>query len=336
MGILLTGGSGFLGANLVRALAGRGIRPRLLLRGGSDRRGLAGLPYDEALGDVLDPPSLARALEGIHTVHHLAGPARFGPGQAELLRRVHVDGTRNLLEAARRAGVTRVVHVSAASAIGHGPRSAPADEHAVTDLPAGPYRQAKRDAEALASEANRAGFSVVIANPAFAIGAYDSRHSTGWLLLQIARGLRRLYPPGGTTFVNAADVAEGLVLLAERGRAGERYVLGGQDLTYRELFTLCAQECGAPLPLLPVGASALRAASRLAQLVSRASPRAGLLLDRALLEDGALAAYVSSQKAMRELGYRPRPLRYGVREAYRWFQEQGDLPRDRALTPTEA
>jgi len=332
MSFLLTGGSGLVGANLARLLCARGERPRLLLRERSERRALRGLSYEEAVGDILDPASLDRALRGVTHVFHVAGLVRQDVAGRDELRRVNVDGTRNVVEAARRAGVKRLVHVSSISAVGHGPLSAPATEDQPNnfDLASSPYHASKHEGEAVALAAE--GLEVVGVNPTLVIGPYDSKPTSGEILLTVARGQMRFYPAGGNNFVNATDLAEGMWLAMEKGRPKERYILGGENLTYREFLTQCAEECGAPLPSLPAPEKLLRLAGKLADKLSPSYAWARNF-SSSMVDSMFGPYYATSDKAVRELGYRFRPVRLGIRDAYAWFQEEGMIPRDQPLSP---
>lgn len=337
MTVLLTGATGIIGANLARLLCAEGLRPRLLVRSLSNRKGLAGLDYEAMLGDILDLNSLHRAMDGVSQVYHLAGSVRFDPISATGTRRVHVDGTANVLKAARAAGVARLVHVSGAQALGFGPLSEPATEETATHLGAhSPYQRTKRDAELLALAANAAGFAVVVTNPSFTVGPYDSRPSSGIILQYVARGLVKAYPTGGTNYVGAEDVARGLWLAMKKGRPGERYLLGGENLTHRQFLNLCAEEAGVPPPWLRLPERLALRAAKLGDRVSGLAPDLLKNVNTATVAAMYLPAYYSSQKAIRELGYQPRPVREAVREAYRWFQEVGMVSRERPLTPRYA
>lgn len=335
MAVLLTGASGLLGANLAHRLCARGVKPRLLLRARSDRRGLRGLSVEEVTGDITDRESLAAAMRGVDEVYHVAGLVPARQPVREELQRINVEGTRNVMEAARAAKVRRVVHVSSTAAVGHGPLSDPATEDSPYNFDASSklYSWSKRAGEAVALAASGDGMEVVVANPSTILGAYDVRPSSGQILVSVAQGIMRAYPLGGNNFVNATDVADGLILLMERGRPGARYILGGENLTYRALLTQCAQEAGVPPPAVPLPDVMLRATIRLGGLLSKVSPERFAGLASPFLEELMHPLYVSSQKAQRELGYQPGPVRKGIREGYRWFQEEGILPRDRPLSP---
>ena len=337
MKTLLTGATGLVGANLAHLLCAQGERPRLLVRERSDRRGLRGLSYEAAEGDLLDRASLARAFEGVTHAYHVAGTLRFDPFSRTDLRRTNLEGTRNVLAAARAAGVRRLVLVSTVAAVGHGPRDRPATEEQPYNYAGdNPYHDSKREAEQEALAASDATLEVLAGNPSYVVGPYDVRPTSGQLLLHVAGGLVLAYPTGGINVVNAADVAEGLRRVMERGRPGERYILGGENLTYREFLTLVAEEAGVAPPRLPLPDAALRVAGRLGDVVGRLSPDLFQYVNTPFLQALALPAYQSSAKAMRELGYAPRPVRLGVREALRWFQEEGMLSREHALTPRGA
>ncbi|WPB80546.1 NAD-dependent epimerase/dehydratase family protein [Archangium violaceum] len=334
MKTLLTGATGLIGANLAHLLCEHGEPPRLLVRERSDRRGLRGLRYDEVLGDVLDADSLRGALKGVNQVYHVAGIVRFDPFTREDVSHTNVQGTKNVLGVALAAGVRRVVVVSSVAAVGHGTLAEPATEDSAYNYAGdNPYHESKREAERLALEASGRGLEVLAGNPSFVLGPYDVRPSTGELLLLAAKGLGVAYPSGGINVVNAQDVARGLKLIMEKGRPGERYILGGENLTYRELLTLCAEEAGVPPPRIPLPDGVVQAVGRLGDVVGRLSPDLFKYVNTAFLQALPLPAYQSSAKAMRELGYQPRPVRLGIREALRWFQEEGMLPRDRPLKP---
>jgi dihydroflavonol-4-reductase len=331
MGVLVTGATGLLGAHLVRQLVNQGQKPRILVRERSDRRGLRGLKLEESQGDILDPASLAAAFKGVDEVYHLAGVVRFDPASTDLLHKLHVQGTRNILQAAKAAGVRRLVHVSTIAAVGHGPLNHPATESAEFNF-AGPYPESKRQAEQVAvSESGEV--EVVVANPTFIVGPYDIHLSSNKPLLLVARGLSPLYPTGGTNFVGADDVAQGLILLMQKGRPNERYILGGENLTYREFLTQCAEEAGAMPPLFPMPEPPMLWLGKLGDRLGRFAPNLFKDLNSTIVWSMFTPAYASSHKAETEVGYRAHPVRKAIRDAYRWFQDEGLFPRDRPLTP---
>jgi dihydroflavonol-4-reductase len=330
---LVTGATGLIGANLIRRLAREGTRARVLLPPGAERRSLAGVDVEAVPGDVRDAHSLEKAMVGISRVYHAAGRIRFDDAGRLLLWSINVEGTRQVLQAARSANVKRLVHVSSSVAVGAGPLSEPAtEESAFPTRTATPYSESKRASEELAA-GDWGELDVVIVNPTFVVGAYGTGASSAEVVRLVAAGLLRAYPPGGANFVNAEDVADGLVLAMEHGIAGARYLLGGENLTYRAFLGQVAEECGKRPPALPLPGWAARGLGRAGDWLGRLSASRLGWVNTPFLEGLFEPAYVSSAKAERGLGYRPRPVRRGIREALRWYQEQGLLRRDRPLTP---
>jgi dihydroflavonol-4-reductase len=332
MRTLLTGATGLIGANLARTLLRAGERPRVLLTPGSDARALAGLDLERVSGDVRDAHSLAKAMNGIRRVFHAAGHVRFDDAGRLLLWTINVEGTRQVLQAARSAGVQRLVHVSSSVAVGYGTLDRPATEEASPPERATPYAKSKRAAEELALS-DWGSLQVLACNPTFVVGAYGTGTSSAEVVRLVASGLVRAYPPGGANFVNAEDVAEGLVLAMRSGRPRTRYILGGENLTHREFLSQVAEECGQRAPGLLLPAWAARALGRTGDLLGALSSARLGWVNTPFLKSLFEPAYVSSSLAHRTLGYRPRPVRRGIRDALRWYQEQGLLPRDRPLTP---
>jgi dihydroflavonol-4-reductase len=329
---LVTGATGLIGANLVRRLARDGTRCRILLPAGGHRRSLAGVDVEAVRGDVRDAHSLAKAMVGMTRVYHAAGHVRFDTAGRLLLWSINVEGTRQVLQAARSAGVERLVHVSSSAAVGAGPLNVPATEESAFPPGGTPYAESKRASEELAA-GDWGDLEVVIANPTFVVGAYGTGASSAEVVRLVASGLLRAFPSGGANFVNADDVADGLLRAMERGTPGERYLLGGENLTYRAFLTQVADECGAAPPTLPLPGWAARGLGRAGDVLGRLSSARLGWVNTPFLEGLFEAAYTSSVKAERALGYRPQPVRRGIREALRWYQEERLLPSDRPLTP---
>ena len=332
MRTLLTGATGLIGANLVRALLRAGERPRVLLTPGSDARSLAGLDVDRVSGDVRDAHSLAKAMTGIQRVFHAAGHVRFDDAGRLLLMTINVEGTRQVLQAARSAGVRRLVHVSSSVAVGHGTLDRPATEGDPPPDRTTPYAESKRAAEELAL-GDWGGLEITVCNPTFVVGAYGTGPTSAEVVRLVASGLVLAYPPGGANFVNADDVAEGLVLAMRAGQPRTRYVLGGENLTHLEFLTQIAEECGQRPPAFPLPRWAARSLGRTGDLLGALSSARLGWVNTPFLRQLFEPAYVISSLAQRTLGYRPRPVRHGIRDALRWYQEQQLLPRDRPLTP---
>jgi len=332
MRTLLTGATGLIGASLVRTLLGAGERPRVLLTPGSDARSLGGLEVERVSGDVRDAHSLAKAMAGVQRVFHAAGHVRFDDAGRLLLWTINVEGTRQVLQAARSAGVRRLVHVSSSVTVGHGTLDQPATEDAPPPERSTPYAESKRAAEELAL-GDWGGLQVMVCNPTFVVGAYGTGATSAEVVRLVASGLLLAYPPGGANFVNADDVAEGLVLAMRTGQPRTRYILGGENLTHHDFLGQIAEECGQRAPLVSLPGWAARALGRTGDVLGNLSSARLGWVNTPFLRQLFEPAYVSSARAQRTLGYRPRPVRHGIRDALRWYQEQQLLPRDRPLTP---
>src|SRR5262245_1219143 len=246
---LVTGASGLVGGNLVRALVAHGRRVRILIRPQSRTEHLADLADVEAvLADVTAPASLGRACAGGEHVYHCAALVSMWPRLEEAMWRVNVAGTDHVLAAARRAGVRRVVHCSSVDAIGLPESDAPSTEETPWNWDRlgfdNPYARTKYESQQRVLAAARADVDAVVVNPTFMLGAYDTRPSSGRMILEVAAGKAVGYPAGGNNFVFVEDVAAAMITAAERGRRAECYILGGADLTYREIFTLIADVLG--------------------------------------------------------------------------------------------
>ena len=324
---LLTGATGFVGSAVARALIARGHRIRVLVRPTSDRRNLAGLNVEPVLGDLTDAASLARATDGCRYVMHVAADYRIWVPDPDGMRRANIDGTVAMLRAAQTAGAERIVYCSSVAALGLTADGTPADETTPVDPAAlvSVYKHSKYEAEQAALELARQGAPVVIVNPAAPVGPRDIKPTpTGRMILDAAAGRTPAYVDTGLNIVHVDDVAEGHMLALERGRVGERYILGGENLTLRALLTLIAEVVGGrppairlPLPALWPVALAMEAVGR----VSRFEPR----VTRDTLRMARKKMFFSSAKAMRELGYAPRPARRAVEDAVAWLRAERRL-----------
>ncbi len=327
MRALVTGATGFVGAAVARALLAEGWQVRALVRGGSDRRNIAALAVEPVVGDLTDPASLERALEGCEAAFHVAADYRLWAPRPQELYRANVEGTGFLLDAARRAGVTRVVYTSSVATVG-----LPADGHpGAEDTPVsladmiGHYKRSKFLAEQRAREAVAAGVPVVIVNPSTPIGPGDVKPTpTGRIVLDAALGRTPAYVDTGLNIVHVDDVAAGHLLAFHRGRIGERYILGGEDMTLRQILTLIAQLVGRSPPRIRLPHGAVLPVAYVSELYARLTGKP----TRVTVEGVRMARkrmYFSSAKAARELGYRSRPPSEAFADALRWFREQGYL-----------
>lgn len=321
---LVTGATGFVGANLVEALGERGWRVRALHRRTSSLRALEGLRFESALGDVLDPESLRAAMRDVDVVFHVAASADYWRNNAQHMLRVNVEGTRNVLRAALEAGVSRVVFTSSCAALGKPPFGQALDERAQFNLPprAFLYGYSKHLAEHVCREYVAQGLSVVIVNPAVIFGPRDVNLISGSLIVEAARrGGIPILPPGGVSVVDVADVCEGMIAAAERGRPGERYILTAENLWYADLFALIAQTVGGKPPRWRVSRTMLRAAAPLVDLARALGVRMPLSGEQ--VRFAAETFWFDNTKARHELHFSPRPACEAVQRAYAWYRSAG-------------
>ncbi len=327
MRALVTGGTGFVGSAVARALIRHGWQVRVLAREGCDDRNVRDLPIEIAFGNLLDPPSLDRALKSCEALFHVAADYRFGVRDPATLYRTNVDGTRNILCAARRAGVTRIVHTSSVATVGLPAGGGAGCERTPAALRQmiGHYKRSKYLAEALASEAAREGAAVVIVNPSTPIGPGDLKPTpTGRMVLDAACGRIPAYVNTGLNVVHVDDVAEGHILAFERGRNGERYILGGENLALRQLLAGIAAVAGRRAPRMRLPHAAVLPVAYASELAARILSRS----PRVTVEAVRMARkpmYFCSDKAVQELGYHWRSPAEAFEDAVRWFREQGAI-----------
>jgi dihydroflavonol-4-reductase len=332
MTALVTGGTGFVGANVVRALLKRGEQVRVLARAGGDRPALARLPVEVVEGDLLDRAAVERAVAGARTVFHVAADYRLWAPDPRPLFRSNVDGTRVVLEAATQAGAERIVYTSTVGALGLPKDGTPGTEEtpvAVTDM-VGPYKTSKFLAEEVAREFATRGAPVVIVNPSAPIGPWDVKPTpTGQMILDFLAGRMWATLDTGLNVVHVRDVAEGHLLAAERGRIGERYILGHADLSLEEIGRRLAAITGRRPPRVRVpyavawlGAAVMEGSARL----TGGTPRASLTAVRMARKH----MYFSPAKAVRELGLPQSDIQEALHDAVTWFVDHGYARGDRA------
>ena len=303
---LVTGASGFIGSTLVRRLVSEGRTVRVLLRPGS-RRDLLGRS-DDAIhvvhGDVTDAESLERALDGVHRVFHCAGRVGFGGArEASRLYLVNVTGTANVVDTAIRAGIGRLVHVSSISATG---RSADSGAPVTEETPwtetrdVGAYARSKRLAELEVHRAVAEGLDAVIVNPSLVFGVGRTGENTMRIVELVQRGLARAYPAGATNVVDVEDVVDGMLLAAARGTAGRRFILGGENLTWRRILDTLADALGQRRPRFRIPPVVLGLAGAISELIPNAD------LARESARTACAHIEYDSSRAREELGWTPR------------------------------
>jgi dihydroflavonol-4-reductase len=327
MRALVTGASGFVGAAVARALLTAQWQVRVLVRKGSDRRNIGNLDVEVVEGDINDPASLERAANECVGLFHVAADYRLGAPDPSQLYRTNVEGTRNVLNASRRAGVQRIVYTSSVATVGIPADGTAGDESTPVTLQnmIGHYKRSKFLAEEVALAAAREGYPVIIVSPSTPVGPGDVKPTpTGRLVLDAAAGRMPAYVDTGLNIVHVDDVAAGHLLAYEHGRVGERYILGGEDMTLREILTLVAAVVGRKPPRVRLPYGAVLPIAYLAEGFARVSGRSGRITLEGVRMSRKLM-YFSSAKATRELGYKWRPPVQAFEDAIRWFREQGLL-----------
>lgn len=321
----ITGGTGFVGANLVAGLNARGVAPRVLHRPTSSQQALAGLAYESVLGDVLDPAGqLAEAMAGCDWVFHVAAVADYWRQQPDWIYRVNVDGTQNVLLAAQMAGVRRLVFTSSLAALGVPAPGEMLTEDSLFNVnpKVWPYGHSKHLAEMAVRQAVDAGLFAMIVNPCIVLGPRDVNQISGSIIVEAARGLAKVNLPGGANYVAVQDVVAGHIAAAEKGRAGERYILGQANLPHTQAVATICDVLGKRPPLfslprwsLPAAAFGVRAARF---VLGNRVP-----FDENQVRMLGVFVYADTAKAVQELGLPQTPFRQTVIEAAGWYRQHG-------------
>jgi dihydroflavonol-4-reductase len=322
----VTGATGFVGSHVARVLAAQGADLRLLVRANSNLKNIQDLKADLVIGDLRDPASLEKGIAGCDVVFHVAADYRLWVRDPEEMYRANVEGTRAILEAARKNRVRRVVYTSSVATMGFTRNGQPADENSPVSLDnmIGPYKRSKFMAEQVAIEAAGAGQDVVIVNPSTPVGERDIKPTpTGRIVVDF---LKRKFPAYVDTGLNLVDVKEcalGHISALEKGRSGERYILGGENLTLKQILDKLAAITGLPSPTVRVPYVLALATGVVDEIVTGRirgrEPRATIDAVRM----GRKKMFVSSAKAERELGWKRVPVDDALRRAADWFRDNG-------------
>ncbi|MFZ2059579.1 MAG: hopanoid-associated sugar epimerase [Candidatus Binatus sp.] len=322
---LVTGGNGFVGCHVVRALIARGDRVRVLARENADLSALAGLPVEIVRGDLRYFDSIERAVNGCNEVYHVGADYRLWLTDPAPMYATNVNGTEHVIRAATGAGVSRIVYTSTVGALGipHGGVGREDTPSSLATMP-GHYKRSKYMAEQAALKAAREGAPVVIVNPSTPIGALDFKPTpTGRIIVDFLNRRMPAYVETGLNIVDVADVARGHLLAAERGRIGEKYILGGENLTLKEFLGRLAAISGMPAPKMripyAVAFSFALGAEAFARTVTRRAPRASLTEVRMARKH----MFFDSSKARVELGYSPGPIDVAITAAIEFFRNKG-------------
>lgn len=327
MTALVTGATGFLGSAVARQLIARGEGVRLLTRPNSDRRNLEGLKADLVEGDLRDRASLERALKGCTHLYHVAADYRLWVRRPQELYDSNVEGSRNIVLAAAEAGVVRTVYTSSVAVLGLHKDGSPASEASpvVEGDMIGPYKHSKFLAERAVKELIDAQkLPVVIVNPSTPVGPRDIKPTpTGRLIVEAARGRMPAYVDTGLNLVHVDDCAAGHLLAMDKGAVGERYILGGEDMSLRDILSAIAVIVGRRPPLFRIPHNAVYPVALLAEGKARLFGGREPMTTRDSIRMSKKKMFFSSAKAQAALGYRPRLAIEGLRDAVAWFKAHG-------------
>lgn len=326
MPAFLTGATGFLGSHVARVLSEQGTDLRLLVRPTSNLKNLEGLKAETATGDLRDPASLEKAMSGCDAVFHVAADYRLWVRDPQEMYRSNVEGTRAILEAARKNGVKRVVYTSSVATIGFSWNGHPADEDSPVSLAdmIGHYKRSKFMAEQIAMEAGRSGMHVVTVNPTTPVGERDVKPTpTGRIILDFLKGKFPAYVETGLNLVDVRQCARGHVVALEKGKSGERYILGGENLTLKQILDKLAKISGLPSPKVKLPYIFAYMTGVVDETVTgrllRREPRATIDTVRM----GKKKMWAISDKAERELGWQIAPVDGALQRAVEWFRANG-------------
>jgi dihydroflavonol-4-reductase len=322
----VTGATGFLGSHVARVLADCGAKLRLLARPTSDLRNLESVPADVVKGDLRDPQSFACALSGCDTLFHVAADYRIWVRDPDEMFRSNVEGTRSLLDFARKAGIRRTVYTSSVATMGFTSTGVPANENSpvALDHMIGPYKRSKFLAEQVAIEAARTGMHVVVVNPTTPVGERDLKPTpTGRIIVDFLKKKFPAYVDTGLNLVDATECARGHIAALEKGRSGERYILGGENLTLKQILDRLATFTGLPSPTLRVSHFVALGAAVVDELwtgrIRGKEPRATVDAVRM----GRKKMFVTSTKAETELGWKVVPVDGALRRAVDGYRVHG-------------
>ena len=326
MKAFVTGATGFLGSHVARVLADQGAELRLLVRPTSNLKNLEGLKAQTATGDLRDALSLEKNMAGCDTVFHVAADYRLWVRDPEEMYRSNVGGTSAILEAARRTGVQRVVYTSSVATMGFTNNGHPADEDSPVTLAdmIGHYKRSKFMAEQIALEAGRNGMHVVTVNPTTPVGEQDVKPTpTGRIVLDFLKRKFPAYVETGLNLVDVRECARGHVAALEKGRPGHRYILGGENLTLKQILDKLGKITGLPSPKIKLPYVFAFATGVVDEMITgrllKGEPRATIDTVRM----GSKKMFASSDKAERELGWKIVPVDGALRRAVEWFQGNG-------------
>jgi dihydroflavonol-4-reductase len=339
MKAFVTGATGFVGSHVARALAAQGAELRLLVRKTSRTDNIAELQAETVQGDLREPASLKKAMAGCDFVFHVAADYRLWVRDPEEMYRSNVEGTRAIIQAAQESGVRRVIYTSSVATMGFTNDGHIATENSPVSIKdmVGHYKRSKFMAEEIALEAGRRGANVVVVNPTTPIGEYDIKPTpTGRIVVDFLKRKFPAYVDTGLNLVDVKEVARGHLLAMENARPGERYILGGENLTLKQILDKLAELTGLPAPTIQVPHVVAMGFAAFDQfftgIVMGKEPRATI----DAVKMGRKKMFASSAKAENEMGYKVLPVEGALRRAIDWFQSHGYIQEHAQAAPVNA
>ena len=327
MKVVVTGANGFLGSWLTKALVSRGYDVHILARPTSDLSDLKGVNFKTLFGDVTDPVSLEKAFAGAQGVFHLAGVVAYRHEERAQMEKVNVQGTANVIQAAEKMKVPKILHLSSVVAIGAS--TSPKEilnensPYTISKLNLG-YFETKRKAEILVKAAtDRGAFEAIIVNPSTIYGASDAKKGSRSVQVKVAQGRFPFYTPGGASIVGVEDVVDGIMKAWDKGRSGERYILSHENWTVKELFTAIAQEAGVKPPAHKLPSFVLHSVGFIGDALRPLGVKGPVTRENAWTS--TMFHWFDNSKARRELGFNPRPAREAIQKSVQWMKEHGLL-----------
>lgn len=331
MKVFITGATGFIGATITRELLKDGHDVVALARPGSDRRNLAGLPVEIHEGDLRDPASLGKGLEGCEVLYHAAADYRLWTRTPQAMYATNVGGTRNILDAALKCGVPRVVYTSSVGTLGNPGDGEPGTEATPVSLAdmVGHYKRSKFLAERETEAFLHRGLPLVIVNPSTPVGSFDIKPTpTGKIIVDFLNGRMPAYLDTGLNIIDVQDCARGHILAAERGRIGEKYILGNCNLTLRQLFLTLQEITDLPAPRVRLPYAPILVAACINEAISFCTGKEPLIPLTGVRMAGKFM-FFDPTKAVTELGLPQRPVDLAIANAVEWFRRNGYVNRAR-------
>jgi dihydroflavonol-4-reductase len=327
MKILVTGADGLLGSNLVRELLSRGYTVRAFVQPGRQQKTLEGLSIEKFHGDLISTDEVIQAAATCDAVIHCAASTSVWPARSEFINKVNIDGTKNIIEAVKQHTIQRLVYVGTANSFGFGSKAKPGVEgntykSAVYGLD---YMDSKYKAQQLIlSEVKENGLPAVVVNPTFMFGPYDSNPSSGVMIAALHKGKIPGYTAGGRNYICAKDAAVAIANALTKGAVGECYILGNQNLSYKEAFDKIALTIGVKPPTIPIPSLFAKLYGIIGSMIGKLSgktPAISYPLSRIACDEH----YFSAAKAVRELELPQTPIEVGIKECFEWLKENGYL-----------